>query len=245
MDKVIFEHPLNEKMRILLRVEFLLSLIYANKECTSENSLSFFHALSELLDIIERNNIRSELIKEIELQKKKLISLKENDDGMTEEQEKLLETFKLYLSQLMSIHRLGSALKNDRFICTIRQRLSIPGGCCSFDLPVLHLWLSLSQEERNEQVTEWLSHLAMLNEILTICLKLTREIGRFKQFTCDGHFIKSVSTEVSLVRIRLCQRNNIYPQVSGHLSRYSIRFLEFGVYENKKLANVEFEVANC
>jgi cell division protein ZapD len=34
-------------------------------------------------------------------------------------------------------------LREDRLIGLVRQRLSIPGGCCSFDLPTLHMWLHM------------------------------------------------------------------------------------------------------
>ncbi len=40
----------------------------------------------------------------------------------------------------------------DRLIALVRQRLSIPGGCCSFDLPTLHIWLHLPQAQRDSQV---------------------------------------------------------------------------------------------
>nr|MBA2815731.1 DNA gyrase inhibitor YacG [Candidatus Pantoea persica] len=44
---------------------------------------------------------------------------------------------------LNSATRMGQPLREGRLIGPVRQRLSIPGGCCSFDLPGLHIWLHL------------------------------------------------------------------------------------------------------
>ncbi len=55
----------------------------------------------------------------------------------------------------MAAPRIGQFLREDRPIALVRQRLSIPGGCCSFDLPTLHIWLRLvPQAYRDEQVVQ-------------------------------------------------------------------------------------------
>ena len=167
MDKIIFEHPLNEKMRTWLRIEFLLKQLNLHSHFDQNNALLFFHALSELLEIIERNDVKSELIKEIETQKNRLLSWV-NIDGVDQELlNNLINQFDAYLVKFNSVMRLGQALKDDRFITAIRQRLMIPGGCCSFDLPSFYLWLEQLQEKRDRQVQNWLQHLAILDEALS------------------------------------------------------------------------------
>ncbi|HAT00516.1 MAG TPA: cell division protein ZapD, partial [Pantoea agglomerans] len=70
---VLFEHPLNEKMRTWLRVEFLINqldeIVPLDK---TVNALTFFRLISELLDIFERGDMRTELLKELERQQQKL-----------------------------------------------------------------------------------------------------------------------------------------------------------------------------
>ena len=75
----------------------------------------------------------------------------------------------------MKAPRIGQALKEDRMIALVRQRLSIPGGCCSFDLPTLHIWLHLAQSQRDGEVKNWLETLAPLNNSLTMVLDLIRQ----------------------------------------------------------------------
>lgn len=66
--------------------------------------------------------------------------------------EALIQQLKAAGSVLISAPRIGQFLREDRLIALVRQRLSIPGGCCSFDLPTLHIWLHLPQAQRDSQV---------------------------------------------------------------------------------------------
>lgn len=245
MNDIIFEHPLNEKMRTWLRLEFLLNQI--NKHChfQEDDALLFFHALSELLEIIERSDIRSDLIKEIESQKQKL-TVWLNVDGVDKELiNGLLIKFDSYLTQFNATIRLGQALKDDRFITSIRQRLMIPGGCCSFDLPFFYLWLKLPVESRAQQVQKWLKHLSLLDESLSSCMQLIRQLGEFKKFIYTNNFFQETNGEINLIRIRVSLDKKVYPQVSGHMSRYSVRFLPLETCENSTTDPIEFELACC
>ncbi|OCG22133.1 cell division protein ZapD [Gilliamella sp. App4-10] len=245
MNNIIFEHPLNEKMRTWLRVEFLLNQLNTYCHFDQNNALVFFHALSELLEIIERNDVKGDLIKEFELQKQKLI-LWLNFDGVDHDLlNDLIRQFDNFVAQFNAIARIGQPLKDDRFISTIRQRLMIPGGCCSFDLPSFHLWLKISQERRDTQVKSWLQHLSILDKSLTCYMQLIRQMGEFKPFICTNNFFQETNGEVNLIRIRVSLDKNVYPQVSGYMSRYSIRFLPLDACDNVNIDDIEFELACC
>ncbi|OCG01599.1 hypothetical protein A9G08_00080 [Gilliamella sp. wkB195] len=245
MNNIIFEHPLNERMRTWLRIEFLLKQLHLHRHFTQNNALLFFHALSELLEIVERNDVKGDLIKEIEAQKQKILSWIELDGVDKELLGDMLKKYDLFLAKFNSSLRLGQALKDDRFITAIRQRLMIPGGCCSFDLPSFHLWLNQTQEKRNSQVDEWLKHIAVLDEPLKACLQFIRQLGEFSLFTCTNNFFQETNGDVSLIRIRVALDKNVYPQVSGHMSRYSIRFLPLYAGDNNNIDAIEFELACC
>lgn len=245
MDKIIFEHPLNEKMRTWLRIEFLLKQLNLHRHFDQNNALLFFHALSELLEIIERNDVKSELIKEIESLKNKLQSWV-NIEGVDQELlNNLISQLDDYLVKFNSIVRLGQTLKDDRFINAIRQRLMIPGGCCSFDLPSFYLWLEQLQEKRDRQVQNWLQHLTILDEALACCMQMIRQMGEFKSFVYNNNFFQETNGEFNLIRIRVSLDKNVYPQVSGHMSRYNIRFIPLEASENTNTEAIEFELACC
>lgn len=68
---IIFEHPLNEKMRSWLRIENSLIQLNSFQSINSLSSaLSFFRAVSEFIEVLDRGEIRAELLKELEKDKK-------------------------------------------------------------------------------------------------------------------------------------------------------------------------------
>lgn len=72
---VLFEHPLNEKMRTWLRIEFLLQQLHGQRALSETAiALTFFRTVSDLLDVLERGEVRTELLKELERQQQKLLA---------------------------------------------------------------------------------------------------------------------------------------------------------------------------
>lgn len=246
-NKVIFEHPLNEKMRTWLRIEFLIKQLEDNKIVNTTNALLFFHSLSELLDIVERNDIRGDLLKDLDEQKQKL-SAWLNVSGVDST---LLETLLAQLNdiknQLNKNAKIGQSLKEDRFVSAVRKRLTIPGGCCSFDLPAFYLWLQQPQEYRDTHVTIWRDSFLTLYQAISTLMQLIRQSSHFKPFSCNNNFHQNCTEVTSLLRIRLPLANSLYPQVSGNAARYAIRFvyLESSLIDKIDTSCVEFELATC
>lgn len=244
---VIFEHPLNEKMRIWLRLEFLIKQLLHNKNFEANNALFFFHLLDELLEIIERNDIRSDLLKNIEEQKQKLsiwLDVPGVDKPLLDD---LLIKLNTFIHELNFNPKLGQDLKDDRFISTIRKRITIPGGCCSFDLPFFHLWLQQPQTIREEQIDQWLQSLSTLFQTISLCMQLIRQSSHFEQLSCTNHFYQNSQDDICLLRIKVPLDKKLYPQVSGNNNRYAIRFLplEPVMNNNDQEVLVEFELACC
>lgn len=72
---VLFEHPLNEKMRTWLRIEFLIQQMAFHPQIASHaDALHFFRNAGDLLDVLERGEVRTDLVKELERQQRKLQS---------------------------------------------------------------------------------------------------------------------------------------------------------------------------
>jgi cell division protein ZapD len=243
---VLFEHPLNEKMRTWLRVEYLIDQLHETVPVSgSVSALGVFRILSDLLDIFERGDMRTELLKELERQQQKLRAwldvpgideLRVND---------LRQQLKQYSSELMAVPRMGQLLREDRLVALVRQRLSIPGGCCSFDLPSLHIWLHQDQAVRDVQVNGWLESLNPLRNSLTMILDLVRQSGVFRHQTSLNGFYQDNAEGSDLLRLQLTLEDALYPQVSGHKSRYAIRFLPLDSERGEVPARLNFELACC
>ena len=228
--QVLFEHPLNEKMRTWLRIEFLIQQLTVNLPIVDHaGALHFFRNVSELLDVFERGEVRTELLKELDRQQRKLqtwIGVPGMDQSRIEA---LIQQLKAAGSVLISAPRIGQFLREDRLIALVRQRLSIPGGCCSFDLPTLHIWLHLPQAQRDSQVETWIASLNPLTQALT---------------SLNG-FYQDNGGDADLLRLNLSLDSQLYPQISGHKSRFAIRFMPLDTENGQVPERLDFELACC
>ncbi|BBI91964.1 putative conserved protein [Serratia symbiotica str. Tucson] len=242
----LFEHPLNEKMRTWLRIEFLLQQLYG-QQALSETAiaLTFFRTLSDLLDVLERGEVRTELLKELERQQQKLLTWVDVPGVDMPLIDQLRNQLKARAAALMAAPRLGQALREDRLISLVRQRLSIPGGCCSFDLPTLHMWMHAPQQDRDVDIVNWLQTLAPLNQALTMALDLIRQTGSFRNQISLNGFFQGNAEGADMLRLSINLTQQLYPQISGHKTRYAIRFLPLDNEHGVVPERLAFELACC
>ncbi|QMI04094.1 cell division protein ZapD [Citrobacter sp. RHB25-C09] len=244
--QVLFEHPLNEKMRTWLRIEFLIQQLSSHLPIDSHASaLHFFRNAGDLLDVFERGEVRTELLKELERQQRKLQAWKEVPGVDQSRIDALRQQLKNAGSILISAPRIGQYLREDRLIGLVRQRLSIPGGCCSFDLPTLHIWLHMPQAQRDAQVNAWLASLNPLNQALTLILDLIRNSAPFRKQTSLNGFYQDNGEDADLLRLELPLALQLYPQISGHKSRFAIRFMPLDSDRGTVPERLDFELACC
>ena len=235
--QVLFEHPLNEKMRTWLRIEFLIQQLTVNLPIVDHaGALHFFRNVGE---------VRTELLKELDRQQRKLqtwIGVPGVDQSRIEA---LIQQLKAAGSVLISAPRIGQFLREDRLIALVRQRLSIPGGCCSFDLPTLHIWLHLPQAQRDSQVETWIASLNPLTQALTMVLDLIRQSAPFRKQTSLNGFYQDNGGDADLLRLNLSLDSQLYPQISGHKSRFAIRFMPLDSENGQVPERLDFELACC
>ncbi|BDH47107.1 cell division protein ZapD [Salmonella enterica subsp. enterica serovar Choleraesuis] len=244
--QVLFEHPLNEKMRTWLRIEFLLKQMHSALPVNDNASaLYFFRNISDLLDVFERGEIRTDILKELDRQQRKLLAWNDAPGADRGRIEALAQQLKSYATSLMSAPRLGQSLREDRLISLVRQRLSIPGGCCSFDLPTLHIWLYLSQQQRDAQISGWIESLQPLEQALSLILEIIRNSSPLQKQTSLNGFYQGNGEEGELLRLNLDINQQVYPQVSGHKSRFAIRFMPVDSERGTVPERLDFELACC
>ncbi|MGO1296725.1 MAG: cell division protein ZapD [Vibrio sp.] len=240
-----FEHPLNEKTRIYLRVEALLAqLLNASQPPSGIQYQLFFRALFDLLDIFEQIQLKSELAKDIEKQRQMYRSWL-NVEGVDQATLRtLLQDIDGIHRSLMNAERFGLSLKNDRFLSTIRQRFNLPGGACCFDLPALHYWLHLSDEEKLKDTNQWISAFKPLSDALHLWLRLTRETGNYQPQTAKNGFYQAEATDAHIIRLTFTMEHGVYPMISGHKNRFAIKFLNFETGQ-ASTQDIAFQIAVC
>ncbi len=240
-----FEHPLNEKTRIYLRVEALLKQAQQAANFSDHYQYQlFFRALFDLLEIFEQIQLKSELAKDIEKQRQTYRSWLDVEGVDQQTLQDLLQDINRIHSQLMQAERFGQSLKDDRFLSSIRQRFSLPGGACCFDLPALHYWLHLPMEKKNHDAQHWLSSLNSLASALNLWLKLCRETGQFKEQIAHNGFFQSDADEANILRLIIPMEPGVYPMISGHKNRFAIKFMSFANGQASS-QDITFELAVC
>lgn len=250
MSNAVFEFPLKEKVRNYLRVEQLLGQlkITAKSEHT-HLQLVFFEQLFELLDLIERLDLRADLTKDLEAHEKNLVYWSKHPqiDGTALEQ--ALKTVLTLKQKLKTDRKMGSALKEDKLLSAIRQRFAIPGGACSFDLPNLHFWLQQPLTTRLEEIGAWLDTLSLLDDAITVILSFIRERGKFKPVEAENGFYQGVAEDRNeLIRVKCRVDEGYYPTLSGNKYRYALRFMTFSPEPGQPPGvdrHIQFQLAAC
>ena len=238
---LVYEFPLNEKSRTYLRFNSLFEQLDANREVSqTAQALAFFKALFDFIELSERCDIRSDLMKDLENQRQKIELWRQLPEVDHTKLDELQQELTELIYQLPRSIRAGTRFKEDKFLCAIRQRFSIPGGLCPFDAPILHHWLGLSLGERQAATTQWFSELQLLRQANMRLLQLWRESSHFEPQLARNGFFQESADGAELIRLRIDQAQGHYPTVSGHKSRFAIRFLPLGELET---GDIDFELA--
>jgi cell division protein ZapD len=228
--RVIYEQPLNERMRTFLRMEFLFVRIRQHLMRNSEwDCRAVISSLLEILTVVSRGDLKSEVLKEMDRQRTLLRSLVQVEGVDTRKLSNVLDRLdQIHTRMREERGQLAAALREDEFIGAIRHRSAIPGGTCRFDLPAFHHWLSRPAETRTADLEAWLVHLEPLREALALMLTMVRESDvPQRQAAIGGGFQRDMdpAQPFQLVRVGLPRDVGYYPEVSGSKHRFTLRFL--------------------
>src|SRR5262252_1368031 len=141
---LIFEQPLNERMRTFLRLDFLYNQAVHHNEIASQwGSRAAVASLIDILAIMTRGDVRSDVLKELEGQ---LTSLNEFQSKAGVDTQRLKTLMSNLLRLRADLMGAGSAvlqpLRDSEFLNSVKHRTAIPGGTCEFDLPDYYFWLA-------------------------------------------------------------------------------------------------------
>ena len=250
---IIYEQPLNERIRTFLRLEFLFLRI--NKALlgdSEQENRDVVDNLMSILSVFERNDLKSEIIKELERLISALIVL----EGSPEVDSQMLDKLLFELDQIIdSLHinkaALGQLLRDSDFLGGIRQRSSIPGGTCAFDIPSYHFWLQhVDFATRKRQLLAWSSELSQIHNAIVTTLQLIRQSTDFTTATAiSGFYHHNLDSNQpnQLIRIQVPSEANYFPEISSGKQRFTVRFMHFDIENRSKQVNdeVKFSLSCC
>jgi cell division protein ZapD len=235
----------------MLRLEDLFLRI---TRFVSSDESSDHHAalgvLFEILEVASRADLKSEVLQELERQKKILNTLHNNPQISEDALDSILSEIENDSSQLFDMSgKIGQHLRDDEWLMGIKQRACIPGGVCEFDLPSYHYWQHQSAEVRRANLDSWIEPLLPLQGSISILLRLLREGGKLHHFVAhQGTFQQMQGGRVAqLLRITLDKDFRCIPEVSANKYALNIRFVaanftaKTSLYEH----DVEFDLTFC
>jgi cell division protein ZapD len=248
-----FEQPLTERMRTFLRIEFLYEqTLFHAEEPTDFGARAAITGLLEIVTILGRGDVRSDVIKELERHAALLGRYRSQpgvDPGRLTGLIGNIDELRTRLAEAGP--QLINPLKECDFLNTIRHRSAIPGGTCMFDLPDYGYWLHLPSTERHRQLEVWTQKLRPLCDAVAEVLWLTREATEAVENVAMGGFYQhnfDRSESMNLVRVLLPANAGYYPEISAGQHRFTLRFLRWrGVDERPLQVNqdVRFLLALC
>ena len=248
MAEILYEHPLNERIRNYLKLEqlFVQARSCLAQEFSTSHTL-FFNALFAILDTLDRTDIRGDVIKDLEKLEQNLILWSKSPDVNSKALQLNLEQCKNLASNLRSKKPLWANLKDDKFLDGMRKRFTLQGAYCGFDLPALVYWLNQPPIFIQQDIDTWLNSLNTIEQALVLILKFIRQKAGFECIEAGNSFYQDNGEGLLLLRIKLPEGSDIFPSVSGNRYRYSIRFMELCQDKGQQYVTntVNFKLAKC
>lgn len=226
-----YEFPLNERIRVFMRLEQLFQQL--DHFISGTSLFDRRAAVSVLLDILmifHRNDLKSEVLKELERHTKTLTHLTSNDEIDSDKLKTTLDSIKEKSKQLyLANGKAGAKLLESELFKSISQRSTIPGGMCSFDLPEFHYWLEQESTAQQRDLDQWVEPFADIRDAIRLILDFIRQssIATEEQATA-GFFQLSLdqSKPYQFIRIGIENSYACFAETSGGRHRFSIRFMK-------------------
>ncbi len=233
MDKnsIIYEQPLNEHIRVCLRLEYLFKKVrhHLNGDSTWDSHDALV-AIMEILNVLDRADIKSKLYNALRHHITTLAHLSKLPEIDQDKLHNTIEQLEQYADLLHNTHgKLGQSIRDNDFLATIRQKLVVAGGTTDFAIPAYHLWLHQPIELRKENLHTWFAKLEQVDRIVELLLQLTRDrILAKTKIAENGFYQENLDAEASyqMVRVILPSEVEIYPRISVGRHRLSIHFFQ-------------------
>lgn len=246
-----YEFPLNERIRTLLRLEDLFARMahYSALNHGMDHHVALL-TLFEILEVACRADLKSDLLQELERQKRTLYSLHSNPAISEDALDAILAKIEAASANILTMPgKTGQHLRENEWLMGIKQRSVMPGGTCEFDLPSYHYWQKRDAPSRREDLQAWLTPFLPLRDGLEIVLRLLRESGKSLHFTAHkGSFQQMQGGRVAqMLRVSLGRNLACIPEVGANKYAINIRFISANYAAKSTLfeQDVPFDLTFC
>tara|TARA_R110000868_G_scaffold124730_4_gene329538 strand:+ start:7028 stop:7774 length:747 start_codon:yes stop_codon:yes gene_type:complete len=245
-NNITYEHPINERTRILLKLEYLFNHI------TFENTLETLTNILQIGEISKRFDLRFECLQSLDRILTNLIQIK---TGSFDINLNKLEQTKQNVEKQINILKSGKGkfgeyiIKNEP-LHHIISKLNAPGGLITGDIPYLKFWFQKPYEEQQKELmTLHQEFIPLQNAVITISQFIKSSATPQKAISQNGTYSKMLdNNKLQLIRISLNKNINAYPEISGNGKFISIRFMTKEQLKDKpniSYTPIEFDISYC
>lgn len=234
----VYEQPLNEKIRLFLRLEYLLDRFnYHLKDPSPENSQAAVMVLLELYNLSSRLDVKNAALNVIEWEAQAVRRLDNMDAADVDRMERILQKLEDKSKRLYNFRgQLGQHLKSHNFFNILKQRSSIAGGVNGLDIPLFKYWLSQPDKNRTDDLKSWVKPYEFAQDAIQLVMELILTGVEEEEIIAEGGFYQatlSPNKEYQLLRIELPNGVQYYPEISAGKQRFSVRFVDASQLEEK------------
>ena len=227
---ILYEYPFHERIRTYLRLEHLLRRL--GELLARPAPLDHHFALVTLFEIVEvanRADLKPDLMRDLDRHKSQLAALRGNPAVAEATLEQALQRVERAFTRLVQQPgKIGAELLEHEWLTSVRSRVAIPAGTCSFDLPAYHAWQHRPAKERLHDLHGWVQTLAPVGEAVQLLLQLLRQSGHTQRVMAQaGQYQQNLPAGRSfqLLRLSIDGALDLAPEISGNRLVVLIRLL--------------------
>ena len=247
---ILYEYPCNERVRALLRVEYLFDrLFFFAQGADAHHHQIAVATLFDLLDISDRTDLRGAVLQDLERQRTSLNNLRRHPGVDAAALDERLADIQQASTELASHGRIGQLLRDSEWLASLRGRLSIPGGTSQIDMPSYFSWQLKPVDVRKADLKTWIEPFLPLYRGIAMILRLLRDSGdRNDCIARAGQYQEMLSGKVfQLLRVWVEGKYGMFPEMSAN--KYVI-WVRFAMQDNELkpqpvTQDIPFQLARC
>ncbi|WP_322996202.1 cell division protein ZapD [Castellaniella sp.] len=247
---ILYEYPCNERVRTLLRVEYLFDRLFffARGEDPHYHQIAMA-TLFDLLDICERADVRTAVLQDLDRHRSALSALREHPGVDVTTVDGLLADIQAASAALAGQGRIGQSLRDNEWLSSLRGRITVPGGSSPIDLPSYYAWQIKAPETRVQDIQGWIEPMMCLHRAMALILKLLRDAGDARDHQASqGAYQEMLGGKTfQLLRVWVDRAYGVFPEISANKYVIWVRFsAQDNVVKPQSVTrDVAFRLARC
>ena len=251
-ETIVYEQPLNEVIRVCLRLEQIFEQIdHQLHDSSMLATRNVITSIIHVLQILDRPDLKAKLAKELSSHLTNLMRYDNSPQLDSQKYEQLVNQLKGLSRDLIdSSGKIGHRLRDVELLNTLRLQLASPGGGCSFDSPVYHYWLQQPPTTRQAVIQDWINDFSQIKTAYALILNLVRKNAKVEQKTAVHGFHQELldpQANLRMIRIGIPREFAAFPETSIGRHFFSVRFFAHDIISRptQYTQNLPFWVAYC